>query len=100
GLCIIIRSLYFRRKKKNFYQRGFRIFLATCMTLGLASYITMSFSFEEQNPDWSVPTGVGLVFLIALSILGGWSIIYIPSFVDASSEDWGDAILNEETGRA
>jgi hypothetical protein len=88
GLCIIIRRLYFRRKKKTFYQRGFRIFLVTCITLGLASYITMSFCFEERNPDWSAPAGVGWAFLIALSILGGWSTIYTPSFAEALNEYW------------
>jgi hypothetical protein len=94
GLCSIIPRLYFRRKKKNFHQRGFRIFLATCMTLGLAAYITMSFSFEEQGPDWIAPRAVGWVFLIALSILGGWSLIYTPTKAEALSEDWAKAVLN------
>jgi len=95
GLCIIIRNLYFRRKKRKIYQRGLRIFLATCMTLGLASYVAMSFSFEENGPEWSVPTGVGLVFLIALSTLGGWSMIYTPSFDEAANKDWGIVDLSK-----
>jgi hypothetical protein len=38
----------------------------------------MSFWFEEMQPDFIVPPGVGIVFLIALAILGAGSIIYTP----------------------
>jgi hypothetical protein len=55
----------------------------------------MSFFFEEKESNWNVPSGVGLVFLIALSILGGWSIIYTPSFAEAANEDWGRVELSK-----
>jgi hypothetical protein len=77
-LGFIIRRRCFQSMPAKVYQKGFRRFLATCMILCLASYVVMSFWFEEMQPGFIVPYRVGMVFLIALAILGAGSIIYTP----------------------